>query len=201
MPDPTTLPESPNAKTSRLCGILSVVFSCTCIGFPIAIIIGIIAILKNSKAKRDAFESPQEFRNPTNTGLTLGIIGLVVSIVIALPTTIIAGSMGVLASSIHNKKQENDKLIQELNNVQREFSENQIKLAAIEQQELDLKVKQQELEMLLLSKKASDEKTKLLSTQNETKKLQEQLAHQKEEARKVQDELNAKVDALSKLHN
>ncbi len=50
---------SPGAKTGRVCGILAIVLALTCVGIPIAIILGIVAIVKTSKARSLARSYPE----------------------------------------------------------------------------------------------------------------------------------------------
>jgi hypothetical protein len=74
-PQPTT--EAPGAKASRTCGILSILFDLTCVGIPVGIVLGIVALVKHAKAKGLWRDFPADFRQPTATGMVLGIIGLV----------------------------------------------------------------------------------------------------------------------------
>ncbi len=74
------LPEAPGAKVARICGILSIVSAVTCIGIPVAFVLGIIALVQQAKAKRLATEFPADFRRPTPSGLVTGIIGLVLPV-------------------------------------------------------------------------------------------------------------------------
>ena len=79
-PFPQTPSEAPGAKTARTCGILSIIFAVTCIGIPVALVLGIVALVQQAKAKHLAHEFPQDYRMPTTSGLVLGIIGLVMPI-------------------------------------------------------------------------------------------------------------------------
>jgi Tfp pilus assembly protein PilE len=90
---PPMRPEAPGAKAARACGILAILFAITCVGIPVAIILGIIALVQQAKAKRLAAEDPQTFRTPTASGLVLGIVGL------ALPVVLVpvAGIMAAIA--------------------------------------------------------------------------------------------------------
>ncbi len=87
------LAEAPGAKGSRICGILAIVFSLTCIG---GIVLGIIALVLQAKAKRLARENPESYRVPTSSGLVLGIIGLVMP-VIMLPFVGIVSAIAIPA--------------------------------------------------------------------------------------------------------
>jgi len=68
---------APGAKAAKLCGILAIVFSLTCVGIPIAIVLGIVALVQQGKAKRLARMQPELYEPVTATGLVTGIIGLV----------------------------------------------------------------------------------------------------------------------------
>lgn len=70
------LPEAPGARGARTCGILAIVLALTCVGIPVAIVLGIVALVLQAKAKRLAREAPEAYRVPTQTGLVTGIIGL-----------------------------------------------------------------------------------------------------------------------------
>ncbi len=90
------LTEAPGAKGSRICGILAIATSLTCIGIPVGIVLGIIALVQQAKAKRLAQESPESYRVPTSSGLVLGIIGLIMP-VIMLPFVGIVSAIAIPA--------------------------------------------------------------------------------------------------------
>lgn len=79
MPDINLTP-APGAKAAKVCGILSIVFALTCVGFPIAIILGIVALVQQGKAKRLARAQPDVYEPVVATGLVTGIIGLVLPV-------------------------------------------------------------------------------------------------------------------------
>jgi type II secretory pathway pseudopilin PulG len=70
------LTPAPGAKAAKVCGILAIVLALTCVGIPIAIILGIVAIVKHGKAKRLAKAQPDLYEPVPATGLVTGIIGL-----------------------------------------------------------------------------------------------------------------------------
>ena len=72
---------APGAKAGRICGILAIVLALTCVGIPVAIILGIVAIAKTSKAKGLARSYPETYEMPSSAGLILGIVGLCMPIV------------------------------------------------------------------------------------------------------------------------
>jgi type II secretory pathway pseudopilin PulG len=76
------LTEAPGSKGAKICGILSIVFAATCVGFPVALVLAIVALVLQAKAKRAARDFPQDYAAPTNTGMVTGIIGLVLAVVV-----------------------------------------------------------------------------------------------------------------------
>ncbi|MDE3245614.1 MAG: hypothetical protein KGN80_05965 [Acidobacteriota bacterium] len=87
---------APGAKTGRICGILAIVLALTCVGIPIAIILGIVAIVKTSKARSLARNYPDSYEIPSSAGLILGIVGLCLPIVM-LPVAGIASAIAIPA--------------------------------------------------------------------------------------------------------
>jgi len=71
---------APGAKAAKTCGILAIVFALTCVGFPVALILGVTALVQQAKAKRLAKAQPDRYEPVTATGLVTGIIGLVLPI-------------------------------------------------------------------------------------------------------------------------
>jgi len=70
------LPEAPGAKAARVCGILAILFALTCIGIPVGIILGIVALVKNAKARTFERNQPDTYRRSSSVGMILGIAGL-----------------------------------------------------------------------------------------------------------------------------
>jgi hypothetical protein len=91
-----TLQEAPGAKAARVCGILAIILSLTCIGILFGIILGIVAIVQHAKAKRLARQYPEAYLSPSASGLVLGIIGLVMP-VIMLPFLGIVSAIAIPA--------------------------------------------------------------------------------------------------------
>ncbi len=87
---------APGGKTGRICGILAIVLALTCVGIPIAIILGIIAIVKTSKAKSMARSYPETYEMPSSAGLILGIVGLCLPVVM-LPFVGIVSAIAIPA--------------------------------------------------------------------------------------------------------
>ena len=95
-PLPATLSEAPGAKAARTCGLLSILCAVTCIGIPVAIVLGIVALVQQAKARRLASEFPQEYRRPTTSGMVMGIVGLVAP-VLMLPFVGIVSAIAIPA--------------------------------------------------------------------------------------------------------
>jgi len=91
------LPEAPGAKGARICGILGILFALTCVGIPVAIILGIVALVQHAKAKRLAREFPQDYRVPTASGMVLGIVSLVMPVLL-LPVVGIVSAIAIPAA-------------------------------------------------------------------------------------------------------
>lgn len=68
------LPEAPGAKASRHCGVWALVL--VIIFFPAAVVLGIIAIVKNNKARALARQAPESYSPPSSAGMIMGIIAL-----------------------------------------------------------------------------------------------------------------------------
>jgi hypothetical protein len=95
-PLPVALTEAPGAKAARTCGIVAIIAAVTCVGIPVAIVLGIIALVQQGKAKRLAQEFPQDYSMPTSSGMVLGIIGLVAPFVM-LPIVGIVSAIAIPA--------------------------------------------------------------------------------------------------------
>lgn len=65
-----------------MCGILSILFAVTCVGFPVALILGNVALAKQGAALGLAHETPGTYRMPTSGAQALAIIGLVAGLAI-----------------------------------------------------------------------------------------------------------------------
>jgi hypothetical protein len=70
----TLLAEAPGAKAGRLCGIWALI--CMVLCFPVAIVLGILAIVKTRKAANLAAASPRLYRPTSNAGTVMGILAL-----------------------------------------------------------------------------------------------------------------------------
>ena len=90
------LTPTPGAKAAKVCGILAIVLALTCVGFPIAIVLGIVALVQQGKAKRLAKTQPDVYEAVSATGLVTGIIGLVLPVVM-LPFVGIASAIAIPA--------------------------------------------------------------------------------------------------------
>ncbi|MFN7959056.1 MAG: hypothetical protein U0P46_12140 [Holophagaceae bacterium] len=90
------LTPAPGAKAAKLCGILAIVFALTCVGFPVAIVLGIVALVQQAKAKRFAKAEPETYLPVPATGLVTGILGLVLP-VLMLPFVGIVSAIAIPA--------------------------------------------------------------------------------------------------------
>ena len=70
------LTQAPGARAAKVCGILAILFALSCAGVPIALILGIVALVKQGKAKRLAKAAPDQYESVPATALVTGIIGL-----------------------------------------------------------------------------------------------------------------------------
>ena len=107
----TALPEAPGARAARICGILAIVFAFTCVGAPVAVILGIVALVKHGKAKRLARAEPQRYQPVGGTGLVTGIIGLVLPVLL-LPVTGIVAAIAIPAL-LGQRERARDKVLEE----------------------------------------------------------------------------------------
>jgi len=90
------LTPAPGAKAAKVCGILAIMFALTCVGFPVAIALGIVALVQHGKAKRLAKAQPEAYQAVPATGLVTGIIGLVLP-VLMLPFAGIVSAIAIPA--------------------------------------------------------------------------------------------------------
>jgi len=94
---PTSVPvPAPGAKAAKLCGILAIVFALTCVGIPVAIILAIVALVQQAKAKRLAKAEPGRYQPVPATGLVTGILGLALPVLL-LPFLGIVGAIAIPA--------------------------------------------------------------------------------------------------------
>lgn len=87
---------APGAKAAKICGILAIVLSLTCVGIPVAIVLGIVALVQHGKAKRLAKAEPERYAAVTATGFVTGIIGLVLPVLL-LPVVGIVSAIAIPA--------------------------------------------------------------------------------------------------------
>ncbi len=90
------LEAAPGAKTARRCGIAAIVCALTCVGIPLALILGIVAIVQANKAKAFARQYPETYALPSSSGLILGIVGLCLPVVM-LPFVGIVSAIAIPA--------------------------------------------------------------------------------------------------------
>ena len=91
---PTFLAPAPGAKASMVCGILSIVGALTCVCSPVGIVLGIVALVKHTRASRASAEAPEAYTRTSAAGLVTGIIGLALSVLLAIPGLLFLLGMG-----------------------------------------------------------------------------------------------------------
>ncbi|MBI1754349.1 MAG: hypothetical protein HY014_17915 [Acidobacteria bacterium] len=100
---PIGLEPAPGAKAAKACGILAIVFALTCAGIPVAIVLGIVALVQQGKAKRLAKAQPDVYAPVTATGLVTGIIGLVLP-VLMIPFVGIVSAVAIPALLVQRER-------------------------------------------------------------------------------------------------
>jgi hypothetical protein len=90
------LTPAPGAKAAKVCGTLAITCALTCLGIPVAIILGIVALVQQAKAKRLAKAQPEVYEPVPATGLVTGIIALVLPVVM-LPFVGIVSAIAIPA--------------------------------------------------------------------------------------------------------
>lgn len=94
---------APGAKAAKICGILAIILALTCVGIPVAIILGIVALVQQAKAKRLAKAEPQTYAPVPATGLVTGILGLVLPLLM-LPFVGIVSAIAIPALLIQREQ-------------------------------------------------------------------------------------------------
>jgi len=97
------LTPAPGAHAAKVCGILAIVFALTCIGVPVAIILGIVALVQHGKAKRLARAQPGSYAPVPATGLVTGILGLVLPVLL-VPVAGIASAVAIPAFMVQRDR-------------------------------------------------------------------------------------------------
>ncbi len=116
LPAPQPLEDAPGYRGAKICGILSIVFALTCVGFPVAIVLGIVALVKQGKAKRVAREYPESYRMPPAGAMVTGLVGLGL-VVLSIPTMGIAAAIAIPAVLRQHEKAQGAVVRQNLQNV------------------------------------------------------------------------------------
>ncbi len=104
------LAEAPGARTARICGIAAIACALTCVAIPLAIILGILALVKANKARTLARQYPETYGLPTSGGLILGIVGLALPVVM-LPFAGIVSAIAIPAL-LSQRNQARDKAME-----------------------------------------------------------------------------------------
>lgn len=87
---------APGAKAAKVCGILAIILALTCVGIPVAVVLGIVALVQHAKARRLARTEPEVYAPVPATGLVTGIIGLVLPLLL-LPLVGIVSAIAIPA--------------------------------------------------------------------------------------------------------
>ena len=87
---------APGARAAKVCGILAIVLALTCVGIPVAIVLGIVALVQHGKAKRLAKTDPGTYAPVPATGFVTGLIGLLLPLVM-LPFVGIVSAIAIPA--------------------------------------------------------------------------------------------------------
>lgn len=75
-------PQAPGAQAAKVCGILAILFALTVVGFPVALVLGVVALVQQAKAKRLVRAAPDAYQAVPATGQVTGIIGLVLPLLL-----------------------------------------------------------------------------------------------------------------------
>lgn len=102
-PEALVLQDAPGAMTAKACGIFSIVFAITCVGFPLAAILGIVALVKQAGAKRLAREAPGTYRTPPSGAMAMALVGLVLA-GLSVPTLGIGAAVAIPAFVTYRDK-------------------------------------------------------------------------------------------------
>lgn len=102
-PEALVLQDAPGAKAAKTCSILSIVFAITCVGFPLAAILGIVALVKQTSAKRLAREAPGTYRTPPSGAMAMALVGLVLA-GLSVPTLGIGAAIAIPAFVTYRNK-------------------------------------------------------------------------------------------------
>lgn len=85
------LPLAPGAKAAKTCGLLSLLFALTVVGFPVALVLGVVALVQHAKAKRQVQGEPGAFQPLSVIGRVTGVVGLLLPMVL-VPLVAIFGA-------------------------------------------------------------------------------------------------------------
>lgn len=110
------LQDAPGYKGAKICGILAILFAITCVGFPVAIVLGIIALVKQGKAKRLAREAPDTYRMPSSGAMIMGIVALGL-VALSIPVAGIGAAVAIPAFMMQRDKARTAVLQQNLQTV------------------------------------------------------------------------------------
>lgn len=135
LPPSQPLDDAPGYKGAKICGILSIVFALTCVGFPVAIVLGIVALVKQGKAKRVAREYPEAYRMPTSGAMVTGLVGLGL-VVLSIPAMGITAAIAIPAVVRQHEKAQGQAARANLQNVRMQAEQLRLETGTASAEEL-----------------------------------------------------------------
>jgi hypothetical protein len=102
--------QPPGAKASRVLGVAAIVLSITCLGAPLALVLGITGAILAARAARIARENPDAYQPPPGIGFVTGIIGSTLGVVscfalvMVLGLTVFSGVQRAKGVSLHERR-------------------------------------------------------------------------------------------------
>ena len=102
--------EAPGAKASRVLGVVAIILSITCLGAPLALVLGIAGAIFAARAARIARENPDAYQPPPGIGFVTSIIGSTlgavscVALVMVLGVTVFSGVQRAKGVSVHDRQ-------------------------------------------------------------------------------------------------
>ncbi len=102
--------EPPGAKASRVLGVAAIVLAITCLGAPLALVLGIVGAVLAVRAARLGRENPDAYQPPPGIGFVTSIIGSTLGVVscfalvIVLGLTVFSGIQHAKEVSLHERQ-------------------------------------------------------------------------------------------------
>lgn len=102
--------EPPGAKASRVLGVAAIILAFTCLGAPLALVLGIAGAVLAARATRVAREQPDAYQPPPGIGFVTSIIGSTLGVVscfalvVVLGKTVFSGVQRAKGVSVHDRQ-------------------------------------------------------------------------------------------------